>query len=195
MPVYTAAPEVEKIAQRIINTTRPILGHVKISYMFRPEAPVSDGKVTGGMCIRVDDRNRTIHDHDFIIEISKDIWDEATDQFKEALVDHELGHVGIRMSKEDGAEDDPIYDETTNRPKTFIRKHDIEEFEDVLERHGAFHKGLRDFLDAFARGRSKEKKTTKKTNEDNLTNDISETEDTSDPVELEEPTTEESAEI
>lgn len=176
MPAYTPAPDVEIIAKKIIQDTRPVLGHVQISYMFRPEAAVSDGKATSGMCIKVDDRNRMIHDHDFIIEIAKDIWDEATEEFKLALVDHELGHAGLRTD-EDG---DILYDEKTNRPRTFIKKHDIEEFEDVLERHGAFHKGLRDFLDAFARNKANKSKPAVKTDEKNLTADFDETMDVED---------------
>lgn len=151
MPAYTKAPEVESIAQSIIKNDRPNLVMLKISYLFRPEAPVSDGHVTAGMCRRVDDVNRTLHDQDVIIEIAKDIWDEATAEFKRALVDHELGHVGIRMD-EDGQ---PMIDEKTERVKVFIRKHDIEEFEEVLERHGAYHKSLREFLAAFDKSKKK----------------------------------------
>lgn len=162
MPNYTLDKGLEELGKAIIYKTRPILGHVKIAYMFRPEAAISDDKVIAGMCIRVDDRNRTVHDQDFIIEIAKDVWDEApSDEFRNALMDHELGHAGVRCD-ENG---DVIYDEKTNRPKTYIKKHDIEEFEDVLERHGAYHKNLRSFLDAFAR--HKKKKAASKTQEEN----------------------------
>lgn len=171
MPAYFPAPEVETIAKEIIQKHRPYLGHVKITYMFRPEGSVTDDKVIAGMCVRVDDRNRSVHDYDFIIEIAKDVWDEApTEEFKTALVDHELGHAGIRMDEEG----DVRYDEKTNRPKTYIKKHDIEEFEDVLDRHGAYHKALRNFLDAFARNKARKKS---KTDEENLTSSGSPIED------------------
>lgn len=166
MPAYQLDKDLEALGTEIIHSTRPYLGHVKIAYMFRPEAAVSDDKVIAGMCIRVDDRNRVIHDQDFIIEIAKDVWEDATQEFRRALMDHELGHAGIRMD-ENG---DVIYDEKTNRPKTYIKKHDIEEFEDVLERHGAYHKALRQFLEAFAR--SKKKKAGDKTAESNVKADL-----------------------
>lgn len=165
MPAYIPAPEVEVLAKQIINDIRPQLGHVRIAYVFRPEAAISDDKVIAGMCVRVDDRNRSIHDHDFIIEISKDIWDDATEEFRRALIDHELGHAGLRAD-ENG---DILYDEKTNRPKTYIRKHDIEEFSDVFERHGAYHKNLRDFLTAFALG-----KIARKAKKENIDDDINE---------------------
>jgi hypothetical protein len=166
MPAYSIDTDLETLANDIIQECRPVLGHVKIAYMFRPEAPVSDEQVRAGMCCRVDDRNRTVHGYDFIIEISKDVWDESTPDYKRALMDHELGHVGIRMD-EDG---DVVYDEKMNRPKTYIKRHDIEEFEDVLERHGAYHKGLREFLAAFGRNKAKAKKANT-TQEGNLVPD------------------------
>lgn len=154
MPSYKTDKGLETLANQIIKDHRPNLGMLKIAYLFRDEAPVSDGKITCGMCYRADDRNRAVHGLDFIIEISKDIWDEATDQFKIALMDHELGHVGIRM-QEDGTLE---MDEKTLRIKTFVKKHDIEEFEEILERHGAYHKSLREFLAAFARHKTASKK-------------------------------------
>jgi len=147
MPGYKTDAGIEKIAAGIIAEHRPELKILDICYMFRDEAAISDGKVIAGRCIRVDDRNWTVHKHDFIIEIAKDVWDEATDEFRLALVDHELGHAGIRIDEESGGPD--MTDE--GRIRTYTHRHDIEEFEDVLERHGPYHKALRDFLLAFVK--------------------------------------------
>jgi len=129
----------------------------KISYIFRDEAPVSDDKVVAGMCYRVDDRNWTLHKQDFIIEISKDIWDDASDQFKEALMFHELKHCAIRLDK-DGQ---PGFDDKSGRLKTGIHKHDVEEFNDVLDKYGTFNPALRKFLQGWT-----EKKKQAKTKKD-----------------------------
>lgn len=161
MPAYTMDKGLESLANTIIDQHRPMLKMLKIGYMFRDQAPISDDKVVAGMCYRVDDRNRTVHGHDFLIEISKDVWDQASDEFKIALMDHELGHVGIRMD-EDGQ---PAMDEKTLRLKTYVHRHDIEEFEVILERYGAYHKALRSFLDAFAKNSAAAKKK-KKTDEE-----------------------------
>lgn len=161
MPVYSGhQKDLAALADSIIVQHRPMLKILKIQYIFRDVAPITDEKVIAGMCYRCDDRNRAIHGQDFIIEISKDVWEEATDEFKLALMDHELGHVGIRLD-EDGQ---PGIDEKSGRIKSYIHKHDIEEFEDVLERHGAYHKSLRQFLDAFARNQEDKKKKKPKTN-------------------------------
>lgn len=155
MPEYTINQGLKAVADKIIAIHRPHLMLLKIEYMFRPEAAISDGKAKSGMCIRLDDRNWTIHKTDFIIEIAQDIWDDpnTTDEFREALMDHELGHVGIVWEAPNTPKMDP-----SGRIKTRCKMHDIEEFEEVLERHGAYHKGLRDFLDAFAASKTAKKK-------------------------------------
>jgi len=162
MPVYKQDKELAEIAALVIKEHRPGLEIAKICYMFREEAAISDDKVIAGMCVRVDDRNYTIHSFDMVIEIARDVWEEATGQFRVALMDHELGHVGIRYDEEG----EPIRDAVTDRLKTYSKRHDIEEFEDVLERHGAYHKALRDFLEAFARNKVSVKKKKTQTDED-----------------------------
>lgn len=162
MPAYASDPSLEPIGQKIIDEYRPDLKILKIKYLFRDKAPVSENHVTAGMCYRVDDRNRTLHGYDIIIELARDVWDEANDDFRRALVDHELGHIGIRIDDDSGS---PAIDDATGRVKVYLRKHDIEEFEDVLERHGAYHKGLRSFLEAFAKGRDKKGKKADETEE------------------------------
>lgn len=154
MPHFIIDKTIEDIAKDIIDKHRPELGILSIAYMFRPEAPISDGKATAGMCVRVDDRNWAIHKHDFVIEIAKDIWDDAPNpDFRTAIVDHELGHCGIRMD-ESG---DPMRDPNSNRIKTYSRKHSIEEFDEVMERYGTWHKSLRDFVAAYNENKKKAK--------------------------------------
>lgn len=147
MPLFTPDQELTDLAKSIIASRRPNLKFVNIAYLFRDAGALSDEKIVPGTCTRCDDRNHVLHGHDFVIEIAEDVWKEATDQFKLAIMDHQLGHVGIKFDPEGR----PMMDETTSRIKTYVRKHDIEEFSDVLETHGAYHKALREFLDAFAR--------------------------------------------
>lgn len=154
MPAYTADKGLETLGNKIIKADRETLSILKICYMFRAEAAVTDDKVIAGRCVRVDDRNWTVHKYDFLIEIARDVWDDASEEFQLALMDHELGHCGIRMD-EDGQ---PGIDDKTNRIRSYCKMHDIEEFEDVLERHGGYHKSLRKFLAAFVEHK-KAKKT------------------------------------
>lgn len=152
MTAYEGSKELEDLANGIIMLHQRHLLGVQVSYMFRPLAAISNGKVIAGMCIRVDDRNWSIHKNDFLIEIAKDVWEAApTDEFRLALMDHELSHAGVRRDEDDQFIKDPI----SGRIRTYIRRHDIEEFEEVLERHGAYHKDLRSFLEAFEKSKIK----------------------------------------
>ena len=156
MPRYQVDHGLRDLGHEIIAAHRPHLADLKICYMFRDEAAVSEGRVVTGMCARADDRNWTVHGNDMIIEIARDVWNEApSDDFRRAIMDHELGHVGVRLDSDGSL----MVDGKTGRAKTFCRKHDIEEFEDVLERHGAYHFALRKFLVAYGRSKQKDETT------------------------------------
>lgn len=146
MNYQTNATAPARIARSIIEQYRPELTDLKICYMWRPEAmSMGEGRVVAGQCIHVDDRNWAIHGYDFIILFALDVWNRAEKGWHEAIVDHELAHCGIRTD-EDG---EVIADEDSGRTKTYCRHHDIEEFGEVLERHGAYHSDLRKFLAAW----------------------------------------------
>lgn len=156
---YALNTDLENLGKKLIATIpeHENLKLLKIGFLFREEAAVSDGRVTVGMAIRVDDRNWSIHKTDALIEIGKDVWEEASEEFKQALMDHELSHLKVVMD-EDGT---PVMDETTGRVKVMVKHHDIEEFAPVLQRHGAYHESLRKFLDAFAVNKLQQKKARK----------------------------------
>lgn len=154
MPRYIENQELRDLATGLIASHHPHLKILNIAYVFREEASVSNGKVIAGQCTKVDPRNWTLHKRDIIIEIAKDVWAEALPTFQAALMDHELSHVGIDMN-EDGT---PKMDDLTGRVMVRVKPHDIEEFDGVLERHGAYHKDLRRFLDAFVKSKEEQKK-------------------------------------
>lgn len=157
MPRYRSDKELEVVAKPIQDAYHPNLKIVKIAFLFREEAAISDGRVVAGMAVKVDDRNWALHRVDAIVEIARDVWEEANEQFRNALIDHELSHIGIRFD-ESGT---PVMDEMTNRVKVYVKHHDVEEFEAVLVRHGAYHKELRSFLQAFVARKEEQKKAKK----------------------------------
>ena len=159
MPKYEESINLRNLAENLIKEHHENLKVLKIAYEFRDEAAISNGKVVAGKCIRVDDRNLTLHGYDVIIELAKDVWSEATNKYQTAIMDHELSHIGIRF-EEDG---EPSRDPSSNRIKVFLRHHDIEEFAAVLERYGDYHADLREFLKAFERSKNKEEEDADKT--------------------------------
>lgn len=148
---YWLDTEVRDVATRLIEAHHPHLKQLKVAYIMKPEGTVSNGKVTAGMCIRCDDRAFLLHGTDFIMEIAKNIWDDAQPKFQEAIVDHELSHMGVKVD-EHGV---PARDPKTGRIRTYVKHHDMEEFEGVVERYGAYRKDLRSFLDSFKKGEKK----------------------------------------
>lgn len=143
------AAEPARIAARIIRDHRPELAELNICYIWRDEAmSMGGGRVAAGQCVHTSDRDWAIHGFDFLILIARDVWAAAEARFKPALIDHELGHVGIRTDEETG---EPAVDEETGRTRTFCKHHDLEEFSDVLERHGAYHSDIREFLASWGR--------------------------------------------
>jgi len=119
---YSAAPDVEKIAQPIINANHRHLKSVKIEYVFASKTPVTNGKSIWGKLIKISGVNAylsgDVGDY-FVMQISKPIWDELKPEKRKALVDHELCHGGVDA-----------------HGKLFIKPHDLEEFAEVVNRHG-----------------------------------------------------------
>lgn len=150
MEFTTDANDVREIAERIVQEHRPELEEhvsgIRIQYMFQAEATaLGEGRVCAGKCVHCSDRDHALHGYDFLIVMARDVWDEATPEYRLALVDHELAHVGLKVTEEG----EPAYDEVTGRRKGFCRRHEIEDFSDVIERHGTYHRGLVQFLAAF----------------------------------------------
>jgi Putative phage metallopeptidase len=72
----------------------------------------------------------------FVVEIAFDAWEVLTERQRVALVDHELCHLVI-----EGTE--------TGEIVRRIKGHDVEEFQVVAERHGAWKPDLADFAKAL----------------------------------------------
>jgi len=97
--------------------------------------PDVDGRLTLGKCKKASDLDRELAPYDFVILLNRDFWQNpnVTDAQRQALLDHELMHAAI-VYDEQG---DPKVDER-DRTCFRIRKHDIEEFADIVSRHGCY---------------------------------------------------------
>ncbi len=76
---------------------------------------------------------------DFVIIVSAEFWDKADVPKRRALLDHELKHCTYEE------------DEKSGEKIWMLRGHDIEEFTDVVDRHGLWHDGLKTFGHAVGR--------------------------------------------
>lgn len=130
MTEWTKAPEVEQVAKPIIASHYPDLAGVDIVYVFRDKAKKHGDKIVEGTCMVKQGLdamlafglNSSADVQFFVIEIAKDLWDDAPPDYREYLVDHELAHT--RVERSNGAR------------KLSTVTHDIEEFGAVIQRHG-----------------------------------------------------------
>ena len=119
MAEYTKAPQqVLDLVKEIIDLYHEPLQEARIGVLMRDTAPSSGGMVTYGKAKKVSGENRALIPYDFIIWFAKPIWAELNLFQRHALADHELCHC--------------IYD----NGDCSIRKHDFEEFHDIIERYG-----------------------------------------------------------
>lgn len=114
--------------------------------------PDVDGRVTLGKCKKASDLDRELAPYDFVIILRREFWEHGatTDEQRRALLDHELCHAARKYDS--GGE--PVYDERGN-PVFRIRKHDIEEFTEVIQRHGIYKRDLERFAAALFRSKQR----------------------------------------
>jgi len=161
---FRHAPEVKAIAEPLIEEHHEHLLGWRIEYLFRNKAGRVNGKLAAGSARIIKGRSaflaRTssidVHGETgevitisagtdrpieptpfFVIEIALDIWGEdidgerfgLTDAQRVALVDHELCHCQV--------------DEEEFTP--WVRPHSIEEFTEIVDRHGLWEPDLERF--------------------------------------------------
>ena len=108
-----------------------------------------DGHLVLGQCVKVTDLQREFMPYDFVILLNREVWEDAefTEERKKALVVHELCHAAT-ATDDDGAK----WDERGRRVWR-TRKHDIEEFYAIVNRHGCYKRDLELFAEALLKKR------------------------------------------
>lgn len=152
MPVkFTPAPEVAAIATRLIpqHHLHLLACGVRVTYLFRDDSPKRAGKQVLGECKKISNLNAFLARADdgeteddlaageagepfFVITIARPYWEVMSPSQREALVDHELCHA---LAEED--------DE--GNTKLSLRAHDVEEFGEIVQRHGLWQRDVERF--------------------------------------------------
>lgn len=115
-----AAPSVLHFAENLINEFHPWLKAARICFVFRNEAQKQGDRFILGQATKVPDKMKPHFEYDFLIWISENDYTPMPELQQEALVDHQLCHcVFGNMGWK-------------------IRPHDIQEFSDVIARHGIY---------------------------------------------------------
>lgn len=131
----------------------PELREANIALAWRKSLkPDVDGHLMLGKCVKASDLQRELIEYDFVILINKEVWndEEFTREKKTALLDHELCHAEPALDKEYRQKRDE-----KDRQVWRVRKHDIEEFKAVVERHGCYKADLEKFAEALLKAKNK----------------------------------------
>ena len=112
--------------------------------------PDIDGSATLGKCRKVGSLDRELMAFDFVIILLREFWESAdvSDDQRRALLDHQLCHGAVVLDKNG----EPVEDER-GRKVYRMRKHDIEEFSQVVERHGTYERDLEKFAKALQKSK------------------------------------------
>ena len=104
--------------------------------------PDRDGHMTLGWARKESDLHRQLHGYDIIIGLNYDWWhdNQVSDSQRKALLDHELCHVKPVVDDDGSVRLDDL-----GNTVWYIRKHDLEEFGEVVRRHGMYKQNLETF--------------------------------------------------
>jgi hypothetical protein len=146
---YAKAPEVQEIAERLIEEHHSQLSGETLRCIFRDKHTLSKGKPVLVAARKVGGLAGWLHlgyfaDKDpdrftdlFVLEIPKDVWDRLDERQRIALVDHGLCQLDVE-----------IPDQGDKDRRLLVRAPDIAEFNAVVERHGLWRPALEDFIKA-----------------------------------------------
>ena len=132
---WRCGQDVTALADEIIEAHHPHLERAGILFLFRDEAATSNGKRVAGKASKMTPKENAIagltglKTYDFKIELAFDLGQQRDETWQRALIDHELCHC-------DGSPEEGYA----------IKAHDVEEFAQIVERHGAWNRDLDLFM-------------------------------------------------
>lgn len=144
-------PEAYGIMREVRDKWHPDLEGAKIALAWRKRIKADkDGHTLLGRCMKASDLQRELVNWDFVILLNKEVFQNPsfTPDKRLALIDHELCHATRVLYKFYA----PANDEY-GRSVWRTRKHDIEEFVCIVERHGCYKKDLEKFAESLLKNR------------------------------------------
>lgn len=125
------------------------LADARIALAWRKQVKADkDGKLVLGKVRKASDLDRELAPYDFVVLLNQEAWDELTEAQRLALLDHELCHV-VPVLDDNGK---PQLNER-GHPCFRLRKHDLEEFRAVVERHGCYLSDVAEFAQSLRRAK------------------------------------------
>jgi len=136
---YLCDDDTCRLADAVRREHHPELDGAEIAYVFLPKAPVSAGRVRMGKAQKLAPVAAMLADKDFAIVLSSDVWKDLSLPQRQALLDHELCHCAPRLNA-DG-----------DRVGWQKRHHTLEDFNEVVARHGVQFPSQKRYAEELAR--------------------------------------------
>lgn len=140
MTEFTWAEAVQIAAEDLIGLYHERLKDVRVEYVFHPKVGHSHGRVVMAKARRISGLAAFLASTAgaegaafFVLDVALEAWEVLSAKQRYALVDHELAHMGV---DEDG--------------KPYLIGHDLEEFEQIVWRHGLWRSDIESFAIAIA---------------------------------------------
>lgn len=128
------SPELYAQLARLIDKYHEELAQARIvlawHYGWKPD---KDGRLTLGKCRKLTELDQRLADFDFVVILNADVWPELNEPQREAILDHELCHAAPALDEEGEQKED-----STGRKCWRVRRHDVEEFSEIVTRHGLY---------------------------------------------------------
>ncbi len=136
------------LLSRLVAAYHPHLGEARIALAWQDGLqPDKDGKLTLGKAKKPSDLDRQLHPYDLIVLLNRESWEDLSPAQREALIDHELSHFAVVLE-----EGKPLRDDNDCIVYR-LKKHDLEEFRAVVDRHGFYKSDIEEFARVCAQVR------------------------------------------
>lgn len=134
-PETREGKEMYSLMNKLINKFHPDLIETNIAlawnYTWKPDI---DGHLTLGRCKKASDLDKVVPSpFDFIITLFHEFWHDSavTNDQRCALLDHELCHAAVKLNN-----DGRVAKDEEDHVVCRIKRHDVEDFIDIIERYG-----------------------------------------------------------
>ena len=124
---FYESPELDEIGNRLVAELLPNIS-IKIKFLL-----ISGQVKFAGKVLKASPLLKFMTGYDLVVLVNRDVWESLPNNYKEALVFHELYHIQIKNDK------------------VSLKKHDVEEFVKVVERYGPWTDALKAIQNALAR--------------------------------------------
>jgi hypothetical protein len=131
---YEIAESVKAMASNLIANYHPELATARILYIFVSKGGTKSGRKVFGKVRKLAGALEFLLEHDFMIEMALDVWNDMDAQQRAAGVDHLLERCFGEESEQDGS------------MSWKVRDPDAQEFATILQRHGAWNETLTSFV-------------------------------------------------